>query len=101
MATYSKREARQAAAGRHARRGEDCPCGRTVYGNGRITHFRTCADYLQANGWPFTTEEARTVLADARASLDEGLSTAERAEAIGRYMRDAAMTEARRRGLIP
>lgn len=101
MATLSKREARTAAASVHARRGETCPCGRTVRGNGRIAHYRRCTTYLTQHGWPFTAAQGEIIARDARESLDEGMTATERVEAITRYMHEAAMSEARSRGLIP
>lgn len=101
MAALDKREARKASASVHARRGEECPCGRTVYGNGRISHFRRCPDYLRKKGWAFTATEVQVILRDALDSLPEDLTGEARIEAIAGYIHAAAMSEARQRGLIP
>jgi len=36
----------------HLNHGETCTCGRKVYGNGRLSHLRTCDAHLAAVGWP-------------------------------------------------
>ncbi len=96
----SRAEARKVAAGRHARRGETCPCGRAVFGNGRISHFRACPVYLREKGWPFTQTEQQALLEVVLESLDDELAPAQRVAEINRMMDEAAMREARRRGLV-
>lgn len=45
---------KRAARARHATFHVTCACGRDVYGNGRVIHFRACDAYLRKYGWPLT-----------------------------------------------
>lgn len=93
MATLSRDEARKERARKHAERGEECPCGRVVYGNGKAAHQRTCRDYLAVYGWPLSAADdaqVRQQLRDTHPDPDARLAA----------YREIRRDEARRRGLI-
>jgi hypothetical protein len=100
MATLSKDEARSERGRVHSRRGTTCECGRVVYGNGRASHFRSCPPYLAKRGWTFSAAEM-TVLRQQAREAAQHLPDGERTDAWLKYLRDAAMDEARSRGLLP
>lgn len=57
----------------HAHRFVTCACGREVYGNGRMTHQRTCEPYLERYGYPLaegTVDGIRADLRDQRFAID-------------------------------
>jgi hypothetical protein len=84
----------------HTSHGEKCECDRTVFGNGRVAHYRRCKAYLLAHGWPFNQGDSDALRAVARDCVALIEDPTERSAAFLKVIRDARMGEARRRGLI-
>jgi hypothetical protein len=48
----------------HLNHRTECPCGRTLRGNGWRSHARSCRDWLATNGYPLADGEREGLRAD-------------------------------------
>lgn len=49
----------------HAKHAHNCPCGRTLRGNGWKTHARACEAWLTRYGWPLDDNLADAIRTDS------------------------------------